>query len=191
MKILLSHLDSSVSVPQPSMAVVEYVAKGRPDISHEDSKCLLTHIRALRMLIKSRSSSAIIWDDDILVPICRFTSLSKRLLSQTSPDIIVLSASNPGLGDDDDYDLDALNLRKAVRGNLPQGIRAYWISRDHAFRCLAIFDRPFYSIAPSPLSADRFLDLGEHVSIVAPSLFYLKDSRPYTNGFRLSRSDLP
>lgn len=179
MKILLSHLDVPMSVPRPSNAVIEYVAKGRLDISHEDSGRFLTHIQALRMLIKSKSSSAIIWDDDILAPICRFASLSKLLFSQTSPDIIVLSALHSGLDlEDDDYDLDTLNARRVTSDHVPQDIRAYWISRDYALRCLAIFDRPFYSIALSPLSMTRFLDLRGHVSVVSPSLFYLKDPRP-------------
>lgn len=168
-----------VSVPEPSMAVVEYMTKGSQSTSKDGSR-LLAHIASLRVLIKSKAHSAIIWEEDLLTPICRFPSLSKRLFSQTSSHLIVLypGGGNEDYNDtnDDDIDLDTLNHRKISTGNL--AIRAYWISRDYAFRCLAIFDRPFYSIALSPLSIDRFLDVGNHVSIVAPSLFYLKDRRP-------------
>ncbi len=180
--MLLGYSDETIQevyVPIPSMAVVEYMTKGSQSTSKDGSR-LLAHIASLRVLIKSKAHSAIIWEEDLLTPICRFPSLSKRLFAQTASDLIVLY---PGGGDEDysndedaDDNLDTLNHRKLSTGNL--AIRAYWISRDYAFRCLAIFDRPFYSIALSPLSIDRFLDVGDHVTIVAPSLFYLKDRRP-------------
>lgn len=183
MKILLSTGLSTevISVPPPTDILVDYMSIARPDVG--DSKRFVAHILALRTLVKSKSPGAIIWEDDLLFPICRFPSISKLLFTQ-STDMIVLSAVYPGTNvTDDDLDLDGLNSRKITREVKQRNklsIRAYWISREYAFRCLAIFDRPFYAIATEVgrgISIDRLLDLSDNVSIVSPPLFYLKDPR--------------
>ena len=102
--MLLGYGDETIQevyVPIPSMAVVEYMTKGSQSTSKDGSR-LLAHIASLRVLIKSKAHSAIIWEEDLLTPICRFPSLSKRLFSQTSSDLIVLY---PGGGNEDYNDI--------------------------------------------------------------------------------------
>lgn len=147
MQVTLHHVD--YAVPTPSSAVIDFYCRGCPSISLEEAKLFLTHIAALRLIVKSGAQDGIIWDGSLLRR-SRVISWYDRIREQQQ-DFLILAGSSG------------------------KEIHAYWISRHFAERVLGIFDRPFLGIADGVWSLPvRLQQLVPPSEWIYPSPFYTR-----------------